>query len=67
MQKLITVYLRDNVGNSPTSHGSVQEHLDDYLKEGWEVKNMVPVGSVACGGDTSTTKVAGWLSILLEK
>jgi hypothetical protein len=52
-------------------YGEVKEHLDDYLKDGWVVKMMVPVGSGHGAGagevDGLETGTCGWLSVLLEK
>lgn len=72
MQKLVTIYL-DREGyrlrgqKSPAqSHGEVQEHLEDYLSAGWEIKLMTSAGGA--GVDGATTKLGcGWIAVVLEK
>jgi hypothetical protein len=72
VQKLVTIYLNDGE-YSRTSHGTVQQHLAEDLKNGWIVKTMVPVGSsvgFGAGGETLSSgggEVKGWLAVLLEK
>ena len=67
MQKLVTIYFNDE--NSAT-HG-VQEHLSNFLRDGWRIATMVPLGSsVGSGGNEyhpEEGKVKGWLAVLLEK
>jgi hypothetical protein len=69
MQKLVTIFLSDDDDEDM----EVQEHLDDYLEEGWTIRSMVPFGAGAgygTGGESDTDGhcyVAGWLSVLLEK
>lgn len=71
MQKLITIYL-DREGyrirgeRSPDqSHGIVEEHLEDYLAAGWEIKSIAGGGA---GGGTSVGGLGcGWVVVLLEK
>ena len=69
MQKLVTIFISDDDDEDM----EVQEHLDDYLEEGWTIRSMVPFGAGAgygTGGESDTDGhcyVAGWLSVLLEK
>lgn len=69
MQKLVTIYFNNR--EEGFRYREVHEHLDDYLKDGWIVKMMMPVGSSygAGGGDTYRFEegTCGWLSVLLEK
>ncbi len=72
MQKLITIYL-DREGyrikgqRSPEqSHGTVEEHLTDYLAAGWEIKSIVGAGGGG-GGDTLRGVGCGWFAVLIEK
>lgn len=68
MQKLITIYL-DNTAY-PTKfgkaygdkHGFIEEHIKDYLLNGWNVKSIT-----AFGGNNDSWNVRGWLIVLLEK
>ncbi len=70
MQKLVTVYL-DNmtyakgkmiVGSFADKHGLVEEHLQDYLQNGWTVKAVH-----GFGGNSDGLSVRGWVIVLLEK
>jgi len=69
MQKLVTIFLSDDDDDDM----EVQEHLDEYLEEGWHVVSLTPFGAGAGygGGGESDSEghcyVAGWLGILLEK
>jgi hypothetical protein len=70
MQKLVSIYL-DREGyritgkRSPEqSHGVVEEHLQHYLNDGWEVKAITGAG----GGGTHVASIGcGWAIVLLEK
>ena len=62
MQKLVTLAFTAFHGGEKTAHGEVQEHLAEYLTDGWRVVSMMSVGST---GDVAAT--AGWLAVLLEK
>lgn len=66
MQKLITIYL-DNSKYSDKKpndkHGFVEEHIKDYLSEGWHITSITSFG----GGGGSYNNVNGWLAVLLEK
>lgn len=70
MQKLVTIYLdregyRMSGRRSPSqSHGTVQEHLENYLAEGWSIKSIAGAGG---GGAGSTEVGCGWVVVLLEK
>jgi hypothetical protein len=69
MQKLLTIYVDNSaygkgkmlVGSYADKHGLVEEHLDDYLRDGWTVKAIHGFG----GNDGLT--VRGWVVVLLEK
>ena len=69
MQKVVTIFLSDDDDDDM----EVQEHLDEYLEEGWHVVSMAPFGAGAGyggGGENDSEGhcyVAGWLGILLEK
>jgi hypothetical protein len=69
MQKLVTIFLSDDDDEDM----EVQEHLDDYLEEGWTVRMIKSFGAGAgygAGGESDAEGhcyVAGWLAVLLEK
>lgn len=58
MQKLVTIYL------SESWHGSAEpeEHLEDYLVNGWRIVSVTPIG---VGG--AADFVVGWFAVLMEK
>lgn len=68
MQKLVTVYL-DNTGygkpKAPGSyaakHGFVEEHLQEYMSEGWRVHSLFGLGG------SSGVVCQGWVAVVLEK
>lgn len=73
MQKLVTIYL-DREGyrikgqrSSGQSHCIVQEHLDNYLDDGWEIKSITGVGGGGGGGHDIGAVGCGWVAVLLEK
>ncbi|MCY3018834.1 MAG: hypothetical protein NTW87_07385 [Planctomycetota bacterium] len=69
MQKLVTIYLdrRAYLGGKmlvgplagADKHCCVEEHLKEYLADGWSVKSLCAVG-----GETG---MDGWLAVVLEK
>jgi hypothetical protein len=62
-QKLITIPLDDNNEEDM----KIQEHLTDYLENGWKIVQMISVGSgVGTGDNESDGYVAGWIAVLLE-
>ena len=70
MQKLVTVYL-DNfaygkgkwvIGNYADQHGMVEEHLQQYLADGWRITSVY-----GFGGTNEGLTVRGWIIALLEK
>jgi hypothetical protein len=69
MQKLVTIYL-DNAayreGKWPSKfsnkHGIVEEHLDEYLNDGWRITAIE-----GFGGHGPTEHVRGWVAAVLEK
>lgn len=69
MQKLVTIFLSDDDDDDM----EVQEHLGDYLEDGWKVKSITPFGAGAAyssGGESDTEGhcyVAGWLAVILDK
>ena len=72
MQKLVTIYLdregyRARGQRSPEqSHGTVEEHLEDYLVRGWEITSITGAGGGGAG-DSITPHGCGWVVVLLEK
>ncbi|MEN6334540.1 MAG: hypothetical protein ABFE01_09780 [Phycisphaerales bacterium] len=70
MQKLVSIYL-DNmaygkgkvlIGNFAEKHGLIEEHLENYLKDGWTIKAIH-----GFGGHDECVTVRGWVVVLLEK
>jgi hypothetical protein len=66
-QKLVSFFLHDKVGKNETYgdpevnvHFGVQEHLAEYLEQGWSVKELTVLGGA--GGCLS-----GWVVVLLDK
>ena len=62
MQKLVTVLLYDAT-KSDARHGRVEEHLDEYLAEGWHVVSVTPIGHT--GGQSHGARA--WMAVVLEK
>ena len=64
MQKLVALYLSNYTADRMLHEdGDKREYLEDYLKLGWRVVSVTPLGSVAPdNGPTST-----WAMVLLEK
>jgi hypothetical protein len=69
-QKLVTIYL-DNiayakgktlVGSFADKQGLVEEHLAQYLRAGWQIKQIH-----GFGGNSDSLAVRGWIVVLLEK
>ncbi len=68
MQKLVTVYLDNTAYGKPKApmsyaekHGFVEEHLQDYLTDGWNVRSLFGLG----GTDGYCSR--GWVTVVLEK
>jgi hypothetical protein len=70
MQKLVTIYLDNGayargkmlVTSYHDMHGLVEEHLTNFLAEGWSIKTLT-----AFGGNSEALSVRGWLAVVLEK
>jgi hypothetical protein len=56
MQKLVTVYLRESLNSK------VEEHLQDYLQDGWGI-----VSVAAAGGGSNPGAGCAWVVVVLEK
>ena len=66
MQKIITIRLTNN------DYKAVEEHLANYLNEGWEVESITATGGGGgAGADNGAYdwgyKICGWFAILLTK
>ena len=69
-QKLVTIYLDNSaykadhmiVTNYADQHGLVEEHLSEYLKEGWTIQSIA-----GFGGNSESLTVRGWLAVVLAK
>jgi len=70
LQKLVTVYLDNTayakgkllVGSFAEKHGLVEEHLSEFLNQGWRV-----VAIHGFGGSGESIAARGWITVLLEK
>ena len=70
MQKLVTIYLDNGayargkmlVTSYDDMHGVVEEHLMNYLADGWTIKQLT-----ALGGNSDGLSVRGWIAVVLEK
>ena len=70
MQKLLTIYLDSMIymgdkwiaGSHADKHGLVEEHLREYLEDGWRVVTVSGVGGAA-----DNLNARGWVAVVLEK
>lgn len=69
MQKLVTIYLRDSdvhIGRRIREPDlTQQEHLEEYLTNGWSVVSITSMGGSAALPNYLCT--SGWFAVLLEK
>lgn len=64
MQKLIALYLSNYTADRMLHEdGDKREYLEDYLKAGWRVVSVTPLGSVA----PATSPTSTWAMVLLER
>lgn len=69
MQKLVTLWVQEchhNGGDMytfDTGEYAICEHLQEYLENGWSVKQIVPLSLT----HTNSDRALGCLSVLLEK
>ena len=65
MQKLLTIYIDRHAyfgkkmlrGHFADKHGFVEEHLKEYLEDGWKVVSLFGFGE----------QVGGWITVVIEK
>jgi len=65
MQKLLTIYIDRHSyfgkkfarGHYADKHGFVEEHLEDYLKDGWKISSHFGFGQ----------QEGGWITVVIEK
>jgi hypothetical protein len=70
MQKLVTIYLDNSaykqdhmiVTSYADKHGAIEEHLAEYLKDGWIIAS-----AAGFGGNSEGLIVRGWLAVVLQK
>ncbi len=70
LQKLVTIYLENLaygkgkmlIGSLADKHGLVEEHLSEFLEQGWRV-----VSFQGFGGCAESVAARGWITVLLEK
>jgi hypothetical protein len=67
MQKLVSIYLdvsgyiagRPGIRFSNSDlHGHIEEHLEEYLSEGWTIRNLSGMRGTESGG---------WVLVVLER
>lgn len=58
MQKLVTVCL----SGKNLTHGVVEEHLADYLADGWRITS-----ATAAGGSNAAAAACVWVAVVLER
>jgi hypothetical protein len=58
MQKVVTLYL----SAWKQEHGAVEEHLAEYLLDGWRVHSVA-----AAGGTDTINGLNTWVVVVLEK
>jgi hypothetical protein len=58
MQKIVSLYL----SAWKLEHGTVEEHLDVYLSDGWRVLSVT-----AAGGTDTFNGLNAWAVVVLEK
>ena len=58
MQKLVTIYLNA----VKVKHGTVEEHLSEYLAKGWRI-----VSIATAGGASGWESTSAFVAVLLEK
>lgn len=59
-QKLVSIYMTDTLDQDV----NLQEHLDDYFRQGYLVKGITPMGAAS---GVEGHRVSGWVFITLEK
>jgi len=70
MQKLVTIYLDNSaygrgkmvVGSYAEKHGFIEEHLREFLADGWAITHVH-----GFGGNSEGLVVRGWVTVVLEK
>ena len=68
VQKLVTIYLDNAAYGSPKvtgcyagKHAHIEEHLQEYLTQGWQVRSLYGLGG------SSGLCCQGWFAVVLEK
>ena len=73
MQKFVTIYLESYAYRNKEKakkifteyvdrHGLVEEHLQEYLEDGWAI-----VSVSGFGGHSESLTARGWFGVVLEK
>ena len=67
MQKLVTLYLSAH----KVKHGTVEEHLSEYLSDGWRVVTICAAGGAGAAAGVEGYKTfdstSAWVTVVLEK
>ena len=69
MQKLVTIYVDNHAymgdkwvkGSHADKHGLIEEHLKEYVDDGWKIVSLFGFG----GADGIGAR--GWLAVVIEK
>jgi lysophospholipase L1-like esterase len=68
MQKLVTIYLDNTAYGKPKvsgcykeKHGLVEEYLQEYLTDGWQVRSLFGLGG------SNGLCCQGWFAVVFEK
>lgn len=64
MQKFVTIFLSEK--RPKNTHALIQEHLSQYLNDGWTIAQITGVGGVA-GDNRGGFLAAGWIAVVLQK
>ena len=67
--KLVTLYLDNTsfktsglLGSYAQFHGQVEEHLENYFRDGWSVSSIAGMG-----GNSEGITCRGWFAVVLQK
>ena len=68
MQKFVTIFVHSKsyawwgASRIARAHGTVEEHLQPELADGWTIRTIVPLG-----GMNKFFVASGWFGVVLEK
>jgi hypothetical protein len=70
VQKLLTIYVDNHAymgdkwlkGSHADKHGFVEEHLKEFVDDGWKIVSLFGIGGASDG-----LGARGWLAVVIEK